>query len=177
MAAVRDNLCLIVDLDGFFVDRRFQTRELGYYSWMGDCGVYFFDVTTPYRKLNKRDRATVSHVSKVITGLPYRPSEGERPVLHPRALKGVIQKLYKEFRTEFRNVVGYKGGRYEKELLMSCNIPHFNIEQWGCPKYDDLPHSEETGCGNHKDVSLHHCAKSECETFWNWTRTFLAEQS
>ena len=176
MAGVVDNLCLIVDLDGFFVDGRFQPRELGYYSWQGDRGVHFFDVTTPYKKLNKKDRATVSYVSKHIIGLPYRPSDGERPVHHPRALRGILQRLYKEFRTEFRTVVGYKGGHYEKELLMAYNIPHFNIEQWGCPKYDVLHCCDDPGCGNHKDISVHHCAQLECETFWNWTRTFLDEQ-
>lgn len=29
----RDNLCLIIDLDGFIVENKFEVRELGYYSW------------------------------------------------------------------------------------------------------------------------------------------------
>ena len=174
----KDMLCLIIDLEGFVVNNQFQTRELGYYTWQGDKGVYFFDVTIPYRQLSQKDRGTVAYVSKCITGLPYRPNDCERPVHHQRALKGVVKQLFCEFRTDFHTHVGFKGGHFERDLLMECGIPFINIENWGCPKYDDLPkYFKGPGCGCHADPEHHHCPQSECEAFWTWTRSVIDKQS
>ena len=30
---VKNSLCLVIDLEGFFVQKKFQVREMGYYSW------------------------------------------------------------------------------------------------------------------------------------------------
>ena len=172
----RDNLCLIIDLEGFHIGNHFEERELGYYSWRGDRGSFFFDVRTPYAKTSQRDRRTIHRVTRLITGLPYQATESEIPLHHPKALRGIVKALYKEFRTEFRTVVGFKGGTLEKSVLLDCKLPYMNIEDWGCPKYDALRDDNadvDIGCGNHADPSIHHCPQVECETFWNWTRKFL----
>lgn len=167
----RDNLCLIIDLDGFTVENKFEARELGYYSWQGDRGSRHFDVKTAWRKLSDQDKRTAKYVMHTIVGLPYRPAEQERPVYHCRDVNRRIKELYKEFRTEFRTVVGFKGGTAEKSALIACKIPYKNLEDWGCPKYDRLPHPpDDVGCGYHKDPSYHHCPQLECEAFWKWTR-------
>ena len=30
---VKNSLCLVIDLEGFFVQQKFQVCEMGYYSW------------------------------------------------------------------------------------------------------------------------------------------------
>lgn len=169
-----DLLCLIIDMEGFFVPKGFQARELGYYTWMGDKGSYFFDVVTPYRKLTYKDKQVVHHVMNAIMGLPYRPADCERPVHHQRDLPGVVRRLYDEFRTEFRTHVGFKGGHVEKDLLLSLNIPYIDLEQWGCPKFDKLPRPLGVGCGCHANAETHHCPQLECEAFWTWTRALFS---
>ena len=173
--SVRDELCLIIDLEGFTVRNQFQVRELGYYSWQGDRGSYFFDVTIPYKRLRDREKPQIHYVTRCISGLPYRPAQCERPVHHQRALRGLLRHLYREFRTDLRTVVGFKGGHFEKDVLIDLKIPYKNIEQWGCPKYDDLRHTMinddvDVGCGCHQDPTIHHCPQVECELFWKWTR-------
>ena len=171
----RDDLCLLLDMDGFFLGKKhkFHVRELGYYSWNGDNRSFFFDVKLRYKDLSDTDKKTVHHVSKDIIGLPYKPSESERPVYHPRNLKPLVKRLYKEYRTEFRTKVGFKGGKIEKELLEACQIPYTDIETWGCPKYERLPKPEGVGCGCHSNPETNHCPMMECESFWNWTREIL----
>ena len=44
--------------------------------------------------------------------------------------------MYKDCSNGERTAVGYKGGHVEKDLLMKLNIPCFNLETLGCPKYD-----------------------------------------
>ena len=172
----RDLLCLIIDLDGFVVRNSFQTRELGYYTWQGDKGVHFFDIDHryTYQKIRQKDRATIDYVSKCVTGLPYRPAQCERPVYQQKDLRKVIRNLYLEFRTEQRTHIGFKGGHFEKDLLRDLSIPYVDIEEWGCPKYDDLAVTKRPdGCGCHSDDERFHCAQAECEAFWNWTRIAL----
>ena len=42
------------------------------------------------------------------------------------------------FQRPDKTVVAYKGGHYEKELLQRWGIPHFNLEQARCPKFDTM---------------------------------------
>ena len=30
---IKNSVCLVIDLEGFFVQKKFQVREMGYYSW------------------------------------------------------------------------------------------------------------------------------------------------
>ena len=164
---------MIIDLDGFHLKDKFHVRELGYYSWMGDSGSHFFDVHKRYRELDKQERAVVKRVCRDIIGLPFRARPCETPHHHVRNVKNIVKDLYKEFRTEFRTVVGFKGGTIEKDLLISCQIPYVDLEKWGCPKYDCLPRPEGCGCGFHEDPKVHHCPQMECESFWNWSRLVI----
>ena len=33
MDALQDELCFILDVEGFFINKTFHVRELGYYTW------------------------------------------------------------------------------------------------------------------------------------------------
>ena len=168
-----DNLCLIIDLDGYTVQGRFEARELGYYSWQGDRGGWFFDVTVPYKRLTRQEQYEVRKVKRDIMGLPYRPLKQERPVFHQRDLNNKIWQLYQEFSTDVRRVVGFKGGHFEKDILVKLKIPYKDLEKLRCPKYDILREtitSVDVGCGCHFCPEKHHCPQVECEAFWEWTR-------
>ena len=177
MESRRDELCLLIDMDGFFLGKKhnFHVRELGYYSWNGDNRSFFFDVRLKHKDLSDKDKVTVKHVCRNIMGLPLKPSPSEKPVYHPRNLKQLVKRLYKEYRTEFRTKVGFKGGKIEKELLLSSSIPYTDIETWGCPRYEQLPKPKREGCGCHSNPETNHCPMMECESFWNWTRLALEE--
>ena len=117
-------------------------------------------------------------VRRKIHGLSYQPSEAEDPT-HPRNLHGLLRRLYREFATEHRTVVAYKGGTVEKELLSDSGLPGLNLESLGCPKYDvlrgqDLLRDKREdllpSCGFHADPTHHHCPVTECHAFWLWYR-------
>ena len=125
----RDQLCLIIDLKGFRIGNHFEEHELGYYSWRGDRASYFFNARTPYANTPSKDRQVIHRVTRFITGLPYRASKRQKPLHHPKPLRGLVKALYREFRTDFRTVVGFKGGTLEKTLLMDCQIPYMGVPQ------------------------------------------------
>ena len=71
-------LCLILDLDGHFIAKRFHTRELGYYAYNRDHGRLAFEPGIPYKNPFIRDRRTVNFVNKKLLGLRYEPYQDEQ---------------------------------------------------------------------------------------------------
>ena len=132
---IRDNVCLIIDMECFFVDGQQHCRELGFCSWRGDCGRVAVSPKKPFGRLKDFDRRQAHYLTREIHGLPYAPHKHEQTVA---SLRHYVAKLYAEYRTEQRTRVAYKGGTVEKCLLVSMNIPFLNLETMGCPKYDAL---------------------------------------
>ena len=139
MQALQNNLCFILDLEGFFINKTFQVRELGYYTWNKENGRHAFSIPIPYKELSDKDKRTVNFVIKKIHGLSYHflKAEGFQP---REVLEDLIQNIYSRYKEGQRTVVGYKGGHVEKDLLKKLNIPSIDLETLGCPKYDKLRH-------------------------------------
>ena len=178
MESLQDNLCLILDLEGFFTHGKFfHARELGYYTWNQEHGRHAFFIPIPYKVLNDKDRNTFHFLCNKIQGLSYQPTQAEH-AHHPMLPKSLVKKLYQKYKTNTRTVIGYKGGHVEKDLLQTLNIPSLNLETLGCPKYDVLrtqfpSESLLLSCGFHKDDTLHHCPVTECHAFWKWYQTLF----
>lgn len=174
-------VCMILDLEGFFVEKTFRCRELGYYTWQEKYGRYAFYMKTSWRNLSRRDIKTVSYVKYKVHGLTYQPRREEKAFEYYR-VEDILRDLYEEVKYKDRTVVAYKGGHVERDLLNKLNIPCLNLEHYGCPKYDVLKdefHNVLPSCGFHLNDKLHHCPIKECETFWLWLQnknkqTFIA---
>ena len=133
MASVKDRVCLVIDLEGFFVQKKFQVREIGYYSWNEQFGRHAFFQPATLKDLSHKDKKTVDFAKHKIHGLTYQPRYQERAYEHDQA-DIVLLRLYNQYKTGERTVVGYKGGHVEKDLLNKLNIPGLGLETWGCPK-------------------------------------------
>ena len=173
MEVVRDELCFVLDFEGFFINKTFHPRELGYFTWNEAYGRHAFRELVPHQDLCEKDKRTVNFVINKIHGLSYQPSPQERGQ-HPRVIPSMIQDLYGDYSTPDRTLVAYKGGHVEKDLLNKLNIPCLNLETLGCPKYDVLRSQDLKcekllpSCGFHKDDTIHHCPVTECHAFYLW---------
>ena len=171
MELICDDLCLILDLEGFFINKTFHVRELGYYTWNEEHGCHAFRILIPHKDLGQKDKQTVNFIINKIHGLSYQPSEAEHPQ-HRRVKPRMVQDLYQDYSTPDRPVVGYKGDHMEKNLLNKLNFPSLDLGTLGCPKCDvlrsqDLKHyTLLPSCGFHKDDTRHHCPVTECHAFW-----------
>ena len=179
MDVFEDNLCLILDLEGFFINKTFHVRELGYYAWNGEHGRHAFSIPIPYKTLNDKDKRTVDFVCRKIHGLTYQPCAPEM-FQDPRVLGPLVKDIHQEYSVRAqcgegkRTVVGYKGGHVEKDLLLKLNLPSLNLETLGCPKYDALRSQMVAlvpSCDFHKDPFVHHCPVQECHAFWKWYKS------
>ena len=81
MASVKDNLCLVIDLEGFFVQKKFQVHEMGYYSWNEHLDRYAFFQPSTLKDLPHKDKKRVNFTKHKIHGLTYQPVT-ERELTH-----------------------------------------------------------------------------------------------
>ena len=165
---IRDDVCLIIDMECFFVDGQQHCRELSFCSWCGDCGRVAVSPKKPFNRLKDFERRQAHYLTREIHGLPYALHKHEQTV---SSLRHYVAKLYAEYRTEHRTRVAYKGGTVEKLLLVSMNIPFLNLETLGCPKYDvlrALDNEPPETCGWHAIPNKHHCAMTECRAYFHW---------
>ena len=69
-------------MDGFFIQKNFKVRELGYYSWQGDRGSYLFDIKIRFRDLNdKTKRQLIMSVKTLLVSLSNRPTEKDLSII------------------------------------------------------------------------------------------------
>ena len=161
------NVCLIVDLEGYFVEKKFYARELGWTTWRGESGAQHYRLPLEWKTLSPKDRLTAQYVFHCIHGLPFEDRQDEKA--HPlEALKGDVLALYARAKTTERFIVGYKGGHIEKDLLKELDLPTINLEEYGCPKFEKLNSmSMIKDCGHHRFKK--HCAMVESKAFWQWS--------
>ena len=160
----------MLDLDGFFVQDGFLVREMGWWPLHNSRpgGSYHYLPKIPYMRLSPKDKRTVHHVQQHVHGLSYYPQASARPHY---SLHSDLQALYDSYKTPTRFYVAYKGGTLEKNLLEHLNIPCWNIEEAGCPKFERLARlGTVSSCGQHKDFMKHHCPRVECYHFVQWVR-------
>ncbi|KAJ7390783.1 hypothetical protein OS493_022341 [Desmophyllum pertusum] len=165
--AVLQNVCLIIDFEGYFINKKFYTRELGWTNWQGNFGCKHYQQPFRWKTLNQIDRQTARYVYHCIHGLPFEddPQENAR---HLENLKGDVLEIYQQSHSPERFLVGYKGGHMEKNLLKELDLPAINLEHCGCPKFEKLDFFTIQDCGQHKKQALGHCAMVETQSFWQW---------
>ena len=179
-----ENICLIIDFDGFALkDREFLTRELGYAAMDTDeCGVVSFDLSgEPPLDESLNHHKSVWYCRNLVHGLPYYPVEGECPLpLHE--LDQFLLDLYRRHATEYKKLVAYKGGICERNKLGQLGIPHVNLEQYECPRYETLLRMgyDDVSCGLHekpRKVKVFHCALAEVKAFRRWVCDKMKEEA
>ena len=170
---------MVIDLEGFQLSKdsgaAFLVRELGWCNWDRTMtGNTHFDHGWRWRDLSKKDQRTVSYAIDRIHGLSFKPRTYEHS-LHVSALPDLVMELHNKFITPERPVVAYKGGIQEKFLLHKLVLPYLNLEDLGCPRFDQLvdePGRRRFDCSRHLHMRpdiVPHCPEEECYQFVTWT--------
>lgn len=173
---LQDDLCFIVDLEGFFVNKTFHVQELGYYTWNEEHGHHAFFILVAYKTLSNRDKRNMNFVErKIQTHLSTRRGWTFSKPSHPRWTgQRHIQGM--QWRKENRRRL--QGRTCRKRLVEETCIPSLNLETLGFPKYNALRQTISNrsllpSCSFHKDDTVHHCPVTECHACWIWYKTLL----
>ena len=172
-----NHICMILDLEGFFIENTFRVRELGYYTWKEDFRRIAFHMPTRWSNLSDKDKKTVHYVSKHIHGLSYYLLNNEKGYPQEQ-VSDIVNDLHLSCKTENKTVVAYKGGHVQRDVLDTINNESFNLERWGCPKFDAVKDSVVEllpACHFHyppfQCINPFHCPMTECHAFWLWMIT------
>ena len=163
---------MVIDMEGFFIPY-FVCRELGTANVYGGFTNNMYSAPMKYTELDGKQIRQVQYVRRRIHGLQFTPSSFEN-AKSQEFLKVDVQNLYNTYKSGKRDLVAYKGGHIEKDLLKVLNIPSVNLEDFGCPKVYDLVHQgygyEVWDCGLHGIVhgSGVHCSTMECQILMEW---------
>lgn len=159
-------LTAIVDLDGFYIRGNFVVKEMGWKTVGSNrsYAVHFY-----YRgnvAMTEQDQRTNRWVLNNVYDIPW--DKYWFGMIYSDKLMDVVKAFYPG-----DGVVAYKGGHFEKDVLNAAGIPHYNLEDLGCPKVDDIKRSRYPvvmpDCGHHKHG---HCPQEEVE----WMACWLEEQ-
>ncbi|KAG8193424.1 hypothetical protein JTE90_009643 [Oedothorax gibbosus] len=183
-----DKVCCIIDVDGFSVRipsesgdcyrNQFLVRELGYvrvdpvYTYLPRS--YLFDLSQSYdfSRIPDAEAKTLRYQSRIITGLSLLPGPTESDCLDIRTLPDVLLKIYDRCRTVDADLVAYKGGCRESDLLKELAIPALDLQRFGCPAFKELMAKRNyKDCGHHKEVERDgavHCSMAEVEAYRDW---------
>ena len=64
---IKNSVCLVIDLEGFFVQKKFQGREMGYYSWDEHFYRHAFFQPAALKNLCHKDKKTVNFAKHLLT--------------------------------------------------------------------------------------------------------------
>ena len=142
MDMLEDDLCFILDLEGFFINKTFHVRELAYYTWNEEQGCHAFSISIPYKTLHDKGKWTVHFVCSKIHGLTYQPTPAkhfQNPLVLGTLVKNIC-RMYMPCSEGKRTVVGYNGGhrkrlvtKTEHSFPQSLNR-NFGLSQIRCVK-------------------------------------------
>lgn len=176
-----DRVAMIMDMDGFQHEGDFLCRELGVIQSSRTRAI---PISRRFRlnhiTLSSKDWRTAMYVGKRIHGLRFRARERDAKPLEQ--LEEIVERFYEGYRRPGKNVVAYKGGRYERQLLSEMNIPSLNLEKFGCPRFEELLTEAdlEWQCPWHSEILEEyrhrcHCVRSEVSAFNRWMLEQLEE--
>lgn len=183
----------ILDLDGFVIQKCFLAKEMAVCDlFTGHISLHRFKVGD-YKQLSMKARRQVTWVRNHIHGLDFCDLETDLPQIQMQA---IVEQICKTA-TENNELIGYKGGHYEYDLLNSLGYSNLacNIEILGCPRLEVLiesypppcifdmdPTNKATangGCPHHKTIQnphQPHCPRLEVAYFRNYIYEMSASQ-
>lgn len=170
MPSNRHNVCGVLDFSGSFYNGVFLVREVGMIGLgrsIRTAKTEVFDYK-PFMSLfseiseppNKRRRTSPVRTS---------PMRSQQIVYDINALPERIMRFYNNVKTKENKVVAFKGGHVEKDVLEELEIPYLNLEDLGCPRFDDMDTKDlkRLACPYHKRMKIH-CPAVEVTAFRKW---------
>lgn len=143
----------VLDIDGFYVNKRFYPKEICLLSVDNDDALRI-DVRLPmnFDELTHKQRSQVCYVTKFVHGLYWTNdidtsgAKMERLLYDRKNVPTILRAALREHADRRRSfldpdpqvLVAYKGGTLERNLLASANIPCLDLELYGCPRFETL---------------------------------------
>ena len=190
-------VCGVLDLETFAHKQLVLYREIGYSPLIvcENCdeqannyvlGVHVYpSFHPPYSDTSLWK--TFNTIKFKITGLSLLPDRNEPYISHDEVLT-VIRSWYEASVQGERNIIAYKGGNHEKNLLTQLQIPSLDLNDYdGFPSFKDINDKEyvwyqSLNCGQHRFLDpiiprVNHCPRMEAAFYRNEIQRIIHEVS
>ncbi|CAB4013531.1 Hypothetical predicted protein [Paramuricea clavata] len=163
----------VMDCEAYTNKKKTFLREISVYRVKtGECSS--FQVYMPFVPFNERNYTIRYQINKVH-GLP---------IINTRltddfyTLEESMDFLTDEFMRN-ADLVAYKGGDIERNLLNNMGVRCINLEVLSCPKYANLltKYGHRQECCQYHLGDYFHCSKHEVKVFAHFVQTILKEAS
>jgi hypothetical protein len=128
-----------------------------------------FQIFIPFVPFNEK-QCSIQYQIRNIHGLPVVKT---RLANYFFTLEEAMTFLTKEF-TSNADLVAYKGGDIERNLLNKVGVRCINLE--ACPKYVDLltKYDYRQECCPHHNADIYHCSRHEVKVFTQFIEELIA---
>lgn len=179
----RNKIKYLLDVEGFFVNKRFLIKELAYLD-LDDVderiASYYFRVGS-FLDLRAGDRRQARYLFRHVHGLPFL----DFPEDHEQSDAVDLIRYLCENARHMGRLVAYKGGNIERDIIRRLGYGDlaYNIELLGCPTYANLVsfYGESVSravqrrdvCARHTGIrrtAMPHCPRAELRYFARFIR-------
>ena len=167
-------ICMVIEIQGFFIRKKFYVRELGACGRNETESHQKYKIPFEKRKLDSDDQRIIFLHESQIHGLRFHCKDGE--AAHGQeCLEQDVLDLYHSAKSETWDIVAYRGGQPEKELLTRLKIPNIDLNDFGCPEVEYLEkigYRLLGGCEFHRMGLSTRCAFARCRVLREWITDF-----
>ena len=163
----------IIDCEGYSGQHKTYLCEVSVYDIKNYMCVSY-QIYMPQLYFNENSR-TVRYQIEHVHGLPV---VRERISDDFYTYGEVMAMLERQF-LSFADLVAYKGGTIERDLLSSMGVKSINIEVLGCPKYTQLftLSGIDHWCCRYHIYNSFHCSAHQVEVFKHFIMCIADEKS
>ena len=161
----------VIDCEAYTLSKAHYLREISVHR-ISDNRTFSYQIYTP--DLHLYDKNIVYQV-KYIHGLPQVHTRRTKDFL----LYGEALKILRDEFLARADLVAYKGGIIERDLLKLLGTKGINLEILGCDKYSDLITKygiSSVRCHYH-NAGDYHCSRHEVQVFAFFLQTYYLTRS
>ena len=166
---MENNICAVIDAQGFTSNGIFYPRELAIVSDnLNDC--VQIDTKLDYASMSQKDKRTNMYLEHYLLGMPLRPYRALLG-LKTAEVYSTIENWYEMVATDKSSILGVKNYQLE-EIVKSINIPYFSLFE--CPKGEKLDNKYGPiwFCAYHthlpKNNNKARCSRRKATYIWKW---------
>ena len=168
------NHLIILDIEGFKCGKKpLIIKELSVCSANTIDTIHFLP-PVQFNNLSKEEKKAYNWVSKFLHGLRW--DEGEYPYSY-------LDQIFDSIRLSNPNSHLFAKGTQKSVLLAEyLKLPVTNLEDFGCPKIEQLLGQEKQICKRHSHLLpshqlLKHCTRRKSKVFFDWLQNELSNDA
>ena len=165
---------MVIEIQGFFIRKKFYVRELGACGRNETKSHQKYKIPFRKKELDSDDQRIIFLHESQIHGLSFHCKKGEN-AHEQECLEQDVLDLYHSAKSETCDIVAYRGGQPEKELLTKLKIPNIDLSDFGCAKVECLAkigYRLLGGCEFHRVGLSTCCAFARCRFLREWVTDF-----